>query len=183
MQRVLDTRMVAYISLGGNLGNEARVFAEALAAVAAMPGVRVETVSARYRTEPQDDADQPWFSNQVARLRCGKSVTPERLLSSLLALEQTLGRVRDAARRHGPRVIDIDLLLFGDAVRDSAFLTLPHPRMTLRAFVLVPLLELDPGLSLPGGKKLAALLEELPYSSDGTTIYQKSIYNGHPKSK
>ncbi len=171
--------MIAYVSLGGNLGDTRETFTRALAGIDALPGVRIEAVSAVYQTEPQGDANQPWYSNQAARLRCDEGVTPEELLRALLRLEQTLGRARDPNRRFGPRVVDLDLLLFGEAICASQELTLPHPRLAERAFVLVPLLELDPDLRLPvhagpsGGKALHALLANLPCRVEGIYIYQK----------
>ncbi len=167
--------MIAYVSLGGNLGKVKANFARALAGIALLPNVRVEAVSRLYHTEPQGDPTQPWYANQVARLFCGRGVTPEGLLKELLNLEQVLGRKRDPARRFGPRLIDLDLLLFDDVVCSGAELTLPHPRLAERAFVLIPLLELAPDLCLPeraGGRPLTAALEKLTYLVTGMSIYQ-----------
>ena len=129
--------------------------------------------SSLYRTEPQGRRDQPWFLNQVLRLDCDEAVAAEHLLDAILAKELEMGRVRDAADRFGPRVIDMDLLLFGNEEREGdPHLILPHPRMTERAFVLVPLLEIAPALVLPDGRNLAEILEKLDYRLEGSAIFQ-----------
>lgn len=163
--------MRAYISLGSNMGNGSVHLAEARAAVAALPGVGVAAASSVYRTEPQGRRDQPWFVNQVLALDCD-GLTAETLLDALLRIETKLGRVRDPADHFGPRVIDLDLLLFGDEVRSAPRLTLPHPRMAERAFVLVPLGEIAPDLVLPSGRSVKDLACALPHSVEGDRIFQ-----------
>lgn len=152
-----------------------------MAALAALSGVVVGAVSSVYRTEPQGYRDQPWFANQVVRLECDPDMTPEGLLDRLLAVERMLGRRRaydparespDSAARYAPRTIDIDLLLFGDAVRDTPRLTLPHPRMRQRAFVLVPLHEIAPELAFPDGQSLIHALKSLTFTLDDGCIGQ-----------
>jgi 2-amino-4-hydroxy-6-hydroxymethyldihydropteridine diphosphokinase len=134
-------------------------------------GVRVDAASPIYLTEPQGLQDQPWFANQAARLLVdASSFDPRSLLDRLLQLELQLGRVRE--KRWGPRAIDLDLLLFGDAVVRESDLVLPHPRMSDRAFVLVPLLDIEPGLKLPGGVAIRSLLERLDYNLQERRIYQ-----------
>ena len=167
-----DEKITAYISLGGNMGGEAERFAEALARMDAWPGIRVAARSGLYRTEPQGDPDQPWFVNQVAALSCTPDVTPGGLLARMLRLETEFGRVRDEARRFGPRTPDLDLLLFGDKTHSEEGVEVPHPRMTQRAFVLVPLCEIAPALWLPGGDALAEYLGRLPHTVTGDAIYQ-----------
>ncbi|AAS96133.1 2-amino-4-hydroxy-6-hydroxymethyldihydropteridine diphosphokinase [Desulfovibrio desulfuricans] len=138
-----------------------------------IPGVRVVDVSPSYYTEPQEKRDQPWFANRVARLLCSSGVTPEGLLASLLDIEARLGRRREAdAPRFGPRVIDIDLLVFGGEQRDGDVLTLPHPRMAGRAFVLVPLRDVAPDFSFPDGVSLHERLAALPHRVEGRRIWQ-----------
>lgn len=166
---MIDT---AYISLGGNMGGEEALFAEALNHIASWNGVRVTKASSLYRTEPQGDADQSWFQNQVAELAC-ENISPSALLTSLQELETALGRERDPARRFGPRRIDLDLLLFGCIVSQEERVILPHPRMTIRAFVLVPLLEIAPQAVLPDGERLCSYLKKLDYQVVGNAIYQK----------
>ena len=147
---------------------------EALQALCAVGGVTAVMASPVYLTEPQGDPDQPWFANQVARLECAACITPEQLLKEMLLIEHQLGRLRDAQRRYGPRVIDLDLLLFGQETRSTPDLTLPHPRMALRAFVLAPLCSLEADLVLPDGRAAADILRALPYRIEGERIYQSS---------
>ena len=168
----MKTITTAYISLGGNLGNEAERFSQALAAMDVWQGVHVSAVSRLYRTEPQGDTDQPWFSNQVAALDCDARITPENLLASLLQLEQKLGRNRDPSRRFGPRAIDLDLLLFGDTVCTDKRLYLPHPRMRERAFVLIPLAEIAPLLHFPDGESIVACLQKIRHHVEYQNIFQ-----------
>lgn len=167
------TVKTAYISLGGNSGNEHELFASALRAIGAWPDIHGIRVSEIYRSEPWGDRDQPWFHNQVAVFGCGATLSPQKLLSAMLRLETTLGRVRDPARRFGPRVIDLDLLLFNSIVCTGNALTLPHPRMVRRAFVLVPLLEIAPDLVMPDGIAAATYLSMLRYRVEGETIFQE----------
>jgi 2-amino-4-hydroxy-6-hydroxymethyldihydropteridine diphosphokinase len=134
-------------------------------------GVRVDAASPVYLTEPQGLKDQPWFANRAARLLTEAPVwDAHSLLDKLLQLERQLGRVRE--KRWGPRVIDLDLLLFGDAMLRESDLVLPHPRMVERAFVLVPLLDIAPDLKLPGGAAVRSLLERLDYKRQDRRIRQ-----------
>ncbi|WP_291498605.1 2-amino-4-hydroxy-6-hydroxymethyldihydropteridine diphosphokinase [Desulfocurvus sp.] len=153
--------------LGSNLGDPVRNLARALERLGRVSGVRPGGASRVYRTQPQDKPDQPWFANQVARVLCDRTVSPEALLDALLGIELELGRDRgtgpDAPERFGPRIIDLDLLLFGGLVLRTARLELPHPRMERRAFVLVPLAELAPGLRLPAGHTVEEALSRLVF--------------------
>lgn len=165
--------MRAYISLGSNMGDGDAHLARARTAVAALPGVIVAAASSVYRTEPQGRKDQPWFVNQVLGLDCGPAMSADALLDALLDIEARLGRVRDPADRFGPRVIDLDVLVFGDEVRtDDARLTLPHPRMNERAFVLVPLREIAPDLIISPGHRVEDLERALPHRVEGDRIFQ-----------
>lgn len=134
----------AHLALGSNLGDKADHLRRAAAAIAALPGTRIAARSRIYRTPPWGKTDQDWFANAV--LAVETSLTPEALLDLCLAIEARLGRER--RERWGPRVIDIDLLTHGTATRATSRLTLPHPAMTERAFVLVPLLDVAPGLRI-----------------------------------
>lgn len=126
-----------------------------------------------YKTEPQGLKEQPWFYNCVVRLKIGSEIwAPAGLLSTLQAVEAQMGRTRGEVIG-GPRVIDLDLLMFGDVVMQDEYLTLPHPRMLERAFVLVPLRDIAPGLVLPGGNTIEQTLSGLSYSLDGRNISQK----------
>ncbi len=163
----------AYVCLGSNMGDAEAFLARARAELDAMPGVSVIDASSLYKTEPQGRKDQPWFLNQVVKLACDDAVEAETLLDAMLAKELEMGRVRDAADRFGPRVIDMDLLLFGQEIRrDAPHLILPHPRMHERAFVLVPLAELAPDLTLPSGERVETLLRKLEYRLEGSAIFQ-----------
>jgi len=147
----------AYLSLGSNLGNRENQLHEAIARLQAV-GCTV-AVSSLYETEPVEFTDQAWFLNCVVLLETTE--TPEHLLATLLAIEQEMGRVR--TREKGPRTIDIDILLVGDTILDSPELTIPHPAMHQRRFVLEPLAEIAPDVQHPIVKKtILRLLEELP---------------------
>jgi 2-amino-4-hydroxy-6-hydroxymethyldihydropteridine diphosphokinase len=151
-------RRTGYLGLGSNIG-DAR--AHLTAAVAALPahGVDVRASSSTYETEPVGlILDQPDFLN--AALRIETALDPEALLDACKAVEREVGRAAGGPR-HGPRVIDVDVLLLDDVRYRSDRLTLPHPEVRSRRFVLVPLLELDPELALPTGERLADTLASL----------------------
>jgi 2-amino-4-hydroxy-6-hydroxymethyldihydropteridine diphosphokinase len=139
-------RQNAYVSLGSNLGDRAGFLLLAVRGMLAA-GLDVIRLSSIYETQPVEYTEQPMFLNLVAELRGSTLPTPEQTLARLLRIEFALGRTRDI--RLGPRTIDLDLLLFKDEQRDTEFLTLPHPRLHLRRFVLVPLSELVPNLVHP----------------------------------
>ncbi|MGH9882922.1 MAG: 2-amino-4-hydroxy-6-hydroxymethyldihydropteridine diphosphokinase, partial [Pyrinomonadaceae bacterium] len=136
----------AYVSLGSNLGDRA---GNLLLGVRGMldSGLDVLRLSAIYETEPVDNSAQPAFLNMVAELGGSKLPSSEQVMARLLRVEYALGRTRGVPK--GPRTIDLDLLLYGKEQRATEFLTLPHPRLHLRRFVLVPLAELSPGLVHP----------------------------------
>jgi len=136
----------AFVGLGANVGNAANTLRQALEELGALPGTRVAARSPLYRSAPIGFADQPDFLNAVAEVRT--SLSALELLAALMDLESRHGRERPFP--NAPRTLDLDLLLFGDEVLASDRLTLPHPRMHERAFVLRPLLDLDPDLSIPG---------------------------------
>jgi 2-amino-4-hydroxy-6-hydroxymethyldihydropteridine diphosphokinase len=149
---------VGYLGLGSNVGDRA---AHLRAAVAALRehGVEVEAISSLYETEPVGEIlDQPDFLNAAARIRT--ELEPEVLLDLCKAIEVEQGRML-GGQRHGPRPLDLDLLLLGDLELETDRLTLPHPQVRSRRFVLEPLLELDPELALPDGTRLAAALAGL----------------------
>ncbi len=148
----------AYIGLGSNLGDREGYLRSALAGLAAEPGIEVGAVSAISETDPVGFLDQPPFLNAVARLQT--ELSPRDLLERLLAVEQSLGRIR-GGERYGPRTIDLDLLLYEGRMVDEPGLQVPHPRLQERRFVLEPLLELEPDLEVPGRGSLQALLAAL----------------------
>lgn len=154
---------LALIGLGSNLASRAGSPAQTI--LAAISGLRllgrVLAVSRLYRTEPVGYSGQPSFTNAAAAL--GTSLTPEALLEELLSIERSFGRDRAASVPKGPRTLDLDLLLMGDAVLSTPRLTLPHPALAERRFVLAPLSEIAPGALHPVlSRSVADLLESLP---------------------
>jgi 2-amino-4-hydroxy-6-hydroxymethyldihydropteridine diphosphokinase len=149
----------AFVGIGSNLGEPERQIAAALDQLAAEEGVEVVAVSRLLETEPVGYRDQPNFLNGAAQLET--ELPPPELLERLLAIETRLGRVRGEGPRFGPRTIDLDLLLYGDETIDEPGLTVPHPRLAERRFVLEPLAELDPALEIPGLGSVQALLAGL----------------------
>ncbi len=143
----------AYIGLGANLGDARATLAAAVQALAALPGCRLEQQSSLYRSAPVD-AVGPDFINAVVALHT--TLAPLALLAALQAIERRFGRERP--HHHAPRTLDLDLLLMGDLQCHSPVLVLPHPRAHQRAFVLLPLLEISPGLCAPGLGPLAGHL-------------------------
>ena len=151
-QRVSDKPSMAFVALGGILGDAAATLREAAAEIAGWSSAR-ELGSSLWRTEPVDcPPGSPSFLNAALGLQPKPGATPESLLDDLLALEARLGRTRSGLA-NAPRVIDLDLIAFGIETRATPTLTLPHPRAHQRAFVLAPLAEITPGLVLPGQQK------------------------------
>jgi 2-amino-4-hydroxy-6-hydroxymethyldihydropteridine diphosphokinase len=148
----------AYVGLGANLGDRERTLREALAALEAEQGIEVVAVSALRETEPVGVGEQPLYLNGAAAL--DTALEPPELLDHLLAVEQRFGRVR-VPGEHGPRTLDLDLLLYGEEEIDEPGLAVPHPRLHERRFVLEPLAELDPRLVVPGRGTVEALLRGL----------------------
>lgn len=136
---------IAYIGIGANLGDARANVADAVERLRRQPGCTLLAASGMYRTAPIDSSGDDYI-NAVARI--GTTLGAEDLLRALQAIEQAHGRERPY--RNAPRTLDLDLLLYGEQTIASATLTVPHPRMTERAFVLVPLLELDPAIAVPG---------------------------------
>ena len=148
--------MTGYLGLGSNEGDRLANLSAARAALA-QQGIEVTGDSSVYETAPQGEVtDQPDFLN--ACLRIETDLEPDQLLDACKAIERELGRAPGGVR-HGPRPIDVDLLLLGDREHRSERLTLPHAEVTSRRFVLEPLLELDPALALPDGTALAGRLD------------------------
>ncbi len=150
--------MKAFIGLGSNLGDREANLRQALEHLALTPETTVVRASSLYDTEPVGALDQPHFLNAVAQLET--QLAPRQLLWNLMLIERRLGRVR--TQRWGPRTLDLDLLLYEDAVIDEDDLQVPHPELPKRSFVLVPLVELDPMLLHPAtGETMLALLQRL----------------------
>jgi 2-amino-4-hydroxy-6-hydroxymethyldihydropteridine diphosphokinase len=134
---------IAYVGAGTNVGDRAVNLRTAVAKIAEHTTVRA--CSSVYETEPVGYAEQREFWNMV--IEVSTSLSPKRLLAHLISIEESMGRQRTF--RNAPRIIDLDVLMYGDVVMDEPGLDLPHPRMTERAFVLMPLVELNPGLVHP----------------------------------
>jgi 2-amino-4-hydroxy-6-hydroxymethyldihydropteridine diphosphokinase len=145
---------LAYVGLGSNIGEPRRQLQDALRELGALPQTRITATSGFYRSAPVGHLDQPEFLNAIAELDTG--LAPGPLLDSLQEIEKRHGRERSFA--NGPRTLDLDLLLYGDRTMDTPRLTLPHPRMHERAFVLKPLAEIAPKAIIPGRGKASELL-------------------------
>ena len=154
--------IIAYLGVGTNLGNRMGNIQEALRKLGDLPTIQLVRVSSVYETAPVGVTDQPDFLNLVIAVRT--SLAPPALLGALLNIENQMGRVR--TERWGPRVIDLDLLLYGGERVSLPELTVPHPRLRERAFVLTPLAEIAPELALPGDEKKAADLAD-SFSREG----------------
>lgn len=146
--------VAAYVALGSNLDGPRAQVARGFDALAALPDATLGARSRLYRTPPWGVLDQPDFVNAVVRL--DTSLPPRQLLAALLDIEAHAGRVRGVP--NGPRTLDLDLLLYGDVVLDGPDLVIPHPRLHQRAFVLLPLADMAPGLEIPGRGRVADLL-------------------------
>ncbi|MCX7515299.1 2-amino-4-hydroxy-6-hydroxymethyldihydropteridine diphosphokinase [Frateuria sp. STR12] len=145
----------AFVALGGNLGDTHAILRQAFEALAALPRTRLVAQSRLYRTPPWGVREQPPFLNAAVELET--AMAPHELLDALLGIERAAGRVRDG-ERWGPRTLDLDLLHMDGVVLHDEQLTLPHPRIAGRAFVLLPLADLAPHLELPGQGRVDALL-------------------------
>ena len=139
------------MGLGSNLGDRLANLQRAVELLAARPGLRVERSSRVYETEPVGGPPQPEYLNAVVEVQ--STLSPHDLLAACMDVEQRMGRVR--AERWGPRIIDIDVLTYDEEEVDEPDLVVPHPRMHERAFVLVPLLELDPDPLIPGRGRIS----------------------------
>ena len=157
-----------YLSLGSNVGERAANLTCALELLK-KKGIVIEALSSIYETEPQGLSDQPWFLNMVARAKT--TLSPKKLLQVLLAVEEQMGRERSV--RWGPRIIDLDILLYDNQVIRDRQLQVPHPRMTDRAFVLVPLLEIAPDIALPDGTPLKKYLSVPDIRAQTVNLYYK----------
>lgn len=161
-----------YFGLGANIGDAITTLTAAVYALDDVDGVTVVDVSSVYLTDPWPPADDPRHVPQDPYRNCvvvaETSRDPHELLEETQLIEGAFGRDRTVEQRWGPRPLDIDLLLYGDVSLDTPVLTLPHPRISERAFVLVPLLEIAPGLLLPSGLKVATALGRLAPITDVT---------------
>ena len=150
---------IAAVGLGGNLGDAASTVREALRALDELPATRLLRASRLYRTAAWGHTAQPDFVNAAAVLET--RLDARTLLDGLLGIERHFGRERDGAMQWGPRILDLDLLLHGDAVIDEPGLKVPHPYLHERAFALLPLADIAPDLQVPGKGSVAALLRAI----------------------
>jgi 2-amino-4-hydroxy-6-hydroxymethyldihydropteridine diphosphokinase len=149
---------MVYLSLGSNVGDREAHLRDAQARLSGVD--RVSIVSSFYETEPVEFTEQPWFLNCVVALETG--LTPRQLMTAILEIEEAMGRRR--IQKKGPRIIDIDILLFGDAILNSQEVTVPHPAMHERRFVLEPLAEIAPEVRHPAlNKTIRELRDALPF--------------------
>lgn len=151
----------ACVALGANIGEPLRRIEAGFAALAALPGTRLTARSSLYRSAPVGYADQPDFINAVAMIET--ALDPHALLDALLAIERAQGRVRDFP--NAPRTLDLDIVLYGDLVLREPGLTIPHARMLERAFVMLPLAEIAPGMAVPGHGSVGDLAARLDAGS------------------
>ena len=158
----MENAVRAFVGLGSNVGDRRRAIEQAVALLREHPAIRVVAESSLRETEPWGQVLQSAFLNGAVEIET--SLEPRELLGVLLDVERRLGRVRE--ERWGPRTIDLDLLVYGDAVVDEPGLTVPHPRLHERAFALEPLCELDPELVVAGRGSVAELLRALEQAHD-----------------
>lgn len=168
--------MICYICLGSNQGNTENNLAKAVECICQHPQISLLAKSSVYKTEPQGDKEQEWFANQVISVEYavegGSSESnADMLMQYLLGVEAGMGRVRDEARRFGPRVIDIDIICFGSGQIQTKWVCVPHPRALERAFVLIPLQEIAPHISIQG-MPIGEALQKIQYSVDENKIFQ-----------
>jgi 2-amino-4-hydroxy-6-hydroxymethyldihydropteridine diphosphokinase len=160
----------AAIGLGGNVGDAAATLREALQALDRLPATRLLRASPLYRTPAWGKTDQPDFVNAAALVET--TLGARALLDALLEVERRFGRRREAGPQWGPRVIDLDLLLYGDRAIDEPGLRVPHPHLHERAFALLPLADIAPDMPVPGRGPVRALLSQLDATgcrpADGT---------------
>lgn len=150
-------KVSAFLGLGSNLGDRAGNIKEALRRLSEIPGIKVEKVSSLYETEPMGLLEQPNFINAVAKIKT--NLSPTDLLAAVLKIEHGIGRVRTV--RWGPRIIDIDILMYNNVSINTPELIIPHPRMQERAFVMIPLYEIAPDLRLQDGRGIREAVESL----------------------
>lgn len=161
----------AYISLGSNMGDKIDNLQRAIFELALINEIKITAVSSIYSTAPMGYTEQDWFLNAVAELEV--EMEARQLLKALLEVESQMGRVRTI--HWGPRVIDLDLLLYNNEVIIDKEIEVPHPRLTERAFVLVPLLELHPNLKLPSGVLLKGYLDKIDCEDQKVTKISEKL--------
>ncbi len=161
----------AFISLGSNIGLCSKNLQKAIAAISTLGGLKILDRSRLYHTEPQDMLKQPWFTNQVISVELEKQISPVMLLGFLKDMELKMGRSPGIPK--GPRVIDLDILTFGDKIISSQELVIPHPQMKKRAFVLIPLQEISPDFIFPDGETIGEALKKIKFRVENDRVYQR----------
>ena len=155
---------IAYIGIGSNLGTPGKNCIEAIEKISSTKDIKIISRSSFYQTEPIGEVQQDWFVNSAIKIKT--NLSPTHLLSALLNIESAMGRTRE--EKWGPRLIDLDLLFYGNLILEKKSLTLPHPEIQKRKFVLIPMSEIAESLVHPTLKKtIKTLLQE---SSDGTVV-------------
>ena len=155
---------IAYIGIGSNLGTPGKNCIEAIEKISNTKNIKIISRSSFYQTEPIGEVQQDWFVNSAIKIKT--NLSPTHLLSALLNIESAMGRTRE--EKWGPRLIDLDLLFYGNLILGKKGLTLPHPEIQKRKFVLIPMSEIAENLVHPTLKKtIKTLLQE---SSDGTVV-------------
>jgi 2-amino-4-hydroxy-6-hydroxymethyldihydropteridine diphosphokinase len=157
---LLILEKIIFIGVGSNLGDKRKNINRALELLTGSSEVIFTKRSSFYQTDPVGYKEQDWFLNMVVEI--ATSLTPWELLNRLMAIENEMGRQREI--HWGPRIIDLDILLYGQLKINSPDLQVPHPRLEERAFVVVPLAEISPGLLLPSGRKVSDLADQLSKS-------------------
>ena len=161
---------IAFIAVGSNIRNKLENCKKGVDALIRSDLVTLKAQSSCYKTDPVDYLDQDWFINYVIKIET--SLDPFELLNRLKSIQQNAGRIRDAIR-FGPRILDLDIILFDDAVINSENLTIPHPRMHKRRFVLKPVCDIDPEIIHPVLKKnMKYLLDSLHNKEQGIEEYK-----------
>lgn len=171
----IEVCMICFFSLGSNLGDKESNLAKAIEHICRHGQIRFLAKSSIYETEPQGDKNQGWFANQVIAVDYDFSVpldlAVDNLMNYLLGIEAGMGRVRDENRRFGPRIIDIDILLVENTKISTNLVEVPHPKALDRAFVLVPLHEIAPHITIHN-IHIEDALSQLDYRLKENKIYQ-----------
>lgn len=165
---------IAYLSIGSNMGDRLKTFQQAIQMLDANDEIRVEELSSIYETDPVGYTNQACFLNAVIKI--STTLKPEELLQTALFIESELGRKREI--RWGPRTLDLDILLYNQENIETESLIVPHPRMQERAFVIIPLMELDPGITLPNvNAALDDILNQIP-DKEGVRLWKQKNGDG-----
>lgn len=160
---------ISYLSIGSNIGNRLETFQRAIQLLDDNAGIKIESISSIYETDPIGYTDQACFLNAV--IKVSTSLQPEKLLQACLYIENELGRKREF--RWGPRTLDLDILLYNQENIETESLFVPHPRMHERAFVIIPLMELDPDIELPNvNAPLDDILNQIP-DKEGVRLWKR----------